>query len=70
MRARAVLVLESNIACGISARRVPSTGCARYACASSSDEMAYRLLLVDVARPASCGKMYHILMRTGQLVNW
>jgi hypothetical protein len=43
-----------------SASRGPSTGCARYACASAMEVIAYRFDIALNPRPAICGKTNHI----------
>ena len=43
-----------------SSMRGPSTGCARYALASVSEAIAYRLDMALNPRPAICGKTNHI----------
>jgi len=43
-----------------SSSRGPSTGCSRYARASSSEVIAYRFDIALNPRPAICGKTNHI----------
>ena len=55
-----VLGLVTLVASLVPASRAASTGCSRYALASSIDEIAYFCAVAPWPNPAICGKMNHI----------